>query len=295
MGNSFPKYKWITVGTNAGIKFEREDIVKSEEYCPHVVSYYVNGKVVRLTLKIKYDFYSRNFEKEEKYGKSYWKNKLHICGLRFKFKKEPYGSKFSFFIGKDKNNLLRVLGTKYINAYYELEFSKEIKNHWGGVTKTNVYYRGVENEGNLLVVEQKRKKGDEQPCAITVTHYYAFSRQRFISQKKYEVGLSIVVDIRVLDDDLDVSMKGPIEHPTLALLQMFQQVSRTWSWKWTACSHCAAQIHMQQSETENDDEEMKNLLSSREIGGIILANQGVINGNNNGNLVVKNLFLRGPS
>lgn len=89
-------------------------------------------------------------------------------------------------------------------------------------------------------------------------------------------------------------MEGcPSEHPSLALLQMFQQVSRTWTWAWTACPHCAAQSHMEQFETEFDDEERNYLQRPRQIGGNILANQGTIMGNNNGNFFVNKLILRG--
>lgn len=47
---------------------------------------------------------------------------------------------------------------------------------------------------------------------------------------------------------------------------------------------------MQQFETENNGEEME--LSRQTNGNSTFANQGVIIGNNNGNLVVKNLSVR---
>ena len=68
-------------------------------------------------------------------------------------------------------------------------------------------------EGSLVVVEQKIKRGVENPCVVTVTHYYAYTKKSSTRRQiKYDVGLSIVVDITVVNNDL-------------ALLQMFQQVS----------------------------------------------------------------------
>jgi len=259
MGNSFPSEK--CVGTNATIKLEHAVLVAGKSY---TVSHYVDGKsVVILSLAI-----------------TYCEDGL-IKDLDFIFN-QPGGSLFAFVINKSENNLLNYYHFLPINQLYETNFNTETRNHWGGVTKTDVAYRGVEKEGNLLVVQQKRKPGVEKPCAIRVVHYYAFSKQCFFSRKS-EVGVSIMVDIRVLNNDLDVSMKDPYEHPSLVLLQMFQQVSRTWIWKWTSCSHCAAQSHMQQFETENNGEEMER---SRQIRGSSISNQGVTIGDHNGNLVV---------
>ncbi|MCI21916.1 hypothetical protein A2U01_0043087, partial [Trifolium medium] len=114
----------------------------------------------------------------------------------------------------------------------------------------NVIYHGSENEGSLVVVEQKRKRGVEKPFAVTVANYYA---------------------------------KGPSEHPSLVLLHMFQQVSRTRTWKWMESPHCAAATQRRQrsgvngkrveTETENDDEERNYLQWLSLIGGTILADQ----------------------
>jgi hypothetical protein len=260
---------------NASIGFRRENYLYNQErytYC--IVSYNVGGKYVLPKLEI-------------------------ICGedglvkvLRFLFI-DP-GS-MSFVIEKAKNNLLNNQIEVIDKKSYGIKFVNETKNHWGGVTKTFVAYRRGENEGNLVVVELKRKRGVELPCVVTVTHYYAFSKQSFIRQRKIDVGLSIVVDVRVVNNDFDVSWKGHFEHPSLALFEMFQQVARTWTWKWTACPHCAAQTHRQQfeTETENDDEERNYLQQPMQIGGNILANQGVIKGNNNGNFFVNQLILGG--
>ncbi|MCI15310.1 hypothetical protein A2U01_0036448, partial [Trifolium medium] len=169
----------------------------------YIVSYYhVGGKVVRLYLEI-----------------IYWASLFGDPPTKFlRFSCHEPGSIYAFVIDIADHNLLNQIPTYNIRECYETNFANEIKNQWGGFTKTDVAFRGGENEGNLIVVEHKRKRGFERPFEMTVTHYYA----------------------------------GPSEHPSSALLQMFQQVSRTWTWKWTSCPHCAAQTHIQQFETETE-------------------------------------------
>ena len=107
------------------------------------------------------------------------------------------------------------------------------------------------------------------------------------------------------NNGLDVSMKGPYEHPSMTLLQMFQQVSRTRIWKWKACPDSGAVTQRRQhyyenrqlveiepeTETENDDVERNDPQLHMQIGGSIVNNQGVINGNNNGNVFIKYLNI----
>ncbi|RHN52951.1 hypothetical protein MtrunA17_Chr6g0486171 [Medicago truncatula] len=257
----------LSVGTNVSIKLEHAVSVEGKTY---TVSHYIDGKSVGI-LRLWITYREDGLVKD----------------LDFIFY-EPARSIFTFVINKAENNLLNYYHVLPINQLYETNFNNETSNLWGGITKTDVAYRGVENEGNLLVVQQKRKPGVEKPCAIRVAHYYAYSKQFCFSRQKSEAGLSITVDIRVLNNDLDVSMKDPYEHPSLVFLQMFEQVSRTWIWKWTAWSHCAAQTHMQKFETENNGEEMEWF---RQIRGNSISNQGMTIGNQNGNLVYLNSFI----
>lgn len=97
--------------------------------------------------------------------------------LKFHF----HAPKFITFVidrAKNKNLLLTIdllnqIEIKDSGRSYGTRFVNETKNHWGGVTKTNVIYFGNENEGNLIVVEQKRKRGVEKSGAVRVAHYYA--------------------------------------------------------------------------------------------------------------------------
>ena len=108
--------------------------------------------------------------------------------------------------------------------------------------------------------------------------------------------------IRVSDDGhLDFAVDGPHQHPATALFDMFDQVCRTRTWP-IYCPHCANSVIRRQpsmsSHSESEDSDKDNVPTARLNGhkqneGGILANDGVIMGNNNGNLNIKNLILRG--
>ncbi|RHN52947.1 hypothetical protein MtrunA17_Chr6g0486131 [Medicago truncatula] len=106
--------------------------------------------------------------------------------------------------------LLDPIEIKDSGKSYGTRFVNETKNHWGGVTKTNVIYFGDEYDGNLIVVEQKRKRGVEKSGAVRVAHYYAIFnenillRDRGFPSCKVDAGLSVEVVITV----------GPSEHPS---------------------------------------------------------------------------------
>ncbi|CAJ2636763.1 unnamed protein product [Trifolium pratense] len=277
MGNNLPN----NVGTNIGISItKKESYLQEEKSETWYMSYCIGSSDVLSYLQTTYD---RDGLLKHIY---IYFSKPRFIGL----------------VIRAENNRLQQINTDLFGTFCPgTNFVNETKNRWNGVTKTSVAYNWSEDEGSLVVVEQKRKSGFKMPCVVTVAYYYAINAQRrnyFILQKKYDVGLSITVDIRLVDNVLDLSWKGPSEHPSFALFEMFRQISRTWTWKWTACPHCAAQTHIQQfqTETENDDEESNYLQQPRQIvmGGNILANQGVIKGNNNGNFFVKQLnILRG--
>ena len=304
MGNS----QNIDVGTNATMHISRE-MERYRKFYGHeheaaceywLVSYHAGKTFVQLSLNIIYDEYG------------------DIKLLKFSFA-APKLITFVLDRAKNKNQIFQI--DRLINQI-EIQdseksngtrFFNETKNHWGGVTKTNVIYHGYENEENLILVEQKRKRGVEKSGAVRVAHYYATSREN-VFLKKIDVGLSTEVVITVLNNNgLDVSMKGPSEHPSMTLLQMFQQVSTTRIWKWKACPDGGVVTQRRQhfckdrqlveiepeteTDTENDDEERNDPQLHIQIGGCIIKNQGVIKGNNNGNVFAKylNIFLFGST
>ncbi|CAI8594733.1 unnamed protein product [Vicia faba] len=209
----------------------------------------------------------------------------------------------SLVIDRAKNNLLNKIYTNDFGKF-DINFVNETKNSLGEVIKTNVAYDGFDNEGILLVVEQKRKSGFEKPYVVTLAHYYAINSSFLFGWKTYDAGISMVVNIRVFDNDLDVICEGSSAHASWAFLDMFQHVSRTRFWRWMTCPYYAAETDRRErsgmnstqvknemeAKLENDDEEGTSCEKPKQRGNV-LANQGMIKGRNNGNLVVKNLYL----
>ncbi|KAJ1384132.1 hypothetical protein SESBI_42787 [Sesbania bispinosa] len=107
--------------------------------------------------------------------------------------------------------------------------------------------------------------------------------------------------------DSSVRISSPtdeLQHPSSALLYMFEQVSRTQTWNPTACPHCAdirkqrsMFLHFETDQTESS-EDSDNFPPARRHGatqnaGSVLANDGVIKGNNNGNFNVRRFIFGG--
>lgn len=104
-------------------------------------------------------------------------------------------------------------------------------------------------------------------------------------------------------------MKGPSEHPSKKLLQMFQQVTTTRIWKWKACPDSGVVTERRQHysenrqlveiepETETENEEGNDPHLHMQIGGYIIKKEGVIKGNNNCNVFAKylNIFRFGST
>ena len=284
MGNScpLPRNRFMYMGNNVRVLYRKEERYLEEgKLETSIVSYHVGYMVILLIVETTYD-----------------RNGL-IKLLRFKVQ-EPE-SDVTFDIERAENNLLNQINTNDFRKF-EVNFVKETENSLEGVTKTNVAYHGTVDEGSLLMVEQWRKNGVQKPYVVVVGHHYAICR-RSIFLRKYDVALSMVVNVRVLNNDLDVFSDGSNGNTSISYLNMFQEVSRTRTWKWMSCPCNAAETERREcrgvtgkqfkAETETDDEEGTYLPRSKQIGGSILANPGVINGNNNGNLIVKKLFLGG--
>ncbi|CAI8594740.1 unnamed protein product [Vicia faba] len=161
--------------------------------------------------------------------------------------------------------------------------------------------------GCLFVVEEKRKSGIENPYVVTLAHYYAICGKGYFGLKRYDAGLSMTVNIRVVNNDIGCVWMASHNHSSRVLLPMFQEVLRTVTWKWDTCPYIAAEAIRKQlnymnkhllnsnTETETEDKEGTYVQLTKEIGSNVLANQGAITGNNNGNMVVKNLYLKGRS
>lgn len=289
MGNRcpLPCNRYMYVGNNVSVLYRKEERYLEEgKLETSIVSYHV-GYTVSVLLILE---------------RTYGKNGL-IKLLRIKVLESE--SDVTFDIDRAENNLLNQINTIDFRKF-DVNFVKETKNHLGEVTKTNVAYHGIEDEGSLLVVEQKRKSGVQKPYVVVAAHHYAIC-SRSIFLWKYDVALSMLVNIRVLNNDLDVFSSGSNGNTSISFLEMFQEVSKTRTWKWMTCPYYVAETERRErsgvtgkqfkaeSETDDDDDDDEGTYPqrSKQIRGSILANPGVIKGNNNGNLVVNKLFLGG--
>lgn len=206
----------------------------------------------------------------------------------------------TFFIERAENNLLKPVNTDDIGKIGKTNFVKETSDCLlRDVTKTNVAYKGSEDEGSLIVVEQKRKNGVEKPYVVTVAHYYAISRHSLFGLKSYEAGLSMTVNVTVFNNELFLVRSHRHNISPAALLPMFQQVCKTKTWKWSTCPYSHAEncrkqfirMNSSETETETEDEEGRYVQFTKQIGSNFLAIQGPIHGKNNCNVVVKKLIL----
>ncbi|CAI8594734.1 unnamed protein product [Vicia faba] len=187
-----------------------------------------------------------------------------------------------FSIEKTENDLLKIINSSELRKRGLRNFNYENKGRSGEVTKTYVVFNGNEQQGSLFVVEEKRKSGIENPYVVTLAHYYANYSHAFFGWKTYDAGLSVIVNIRVVNNNMDFVWFGPHNNSSRALLPKFELVLRTKTWKWDTCPYRAAETCRTNSETADE-----------EGSYVQLNNQGVIKGKNNGNVVVKNLYLKG--
>jgi len=179
------------------------------------------------------------------------------------------------------------------------DYSRHI--HEGGrVTETDLYLFGTGDIGGLNVLEKKKKKiEEEEPYAVTLGHYFAASAGiNDFSRTKTDVGLSVVVKIRVTNGNLDITVEGPEQHPVFGLRYLFGEAMRTKVWKPTLCPHCA-NIQMQRSTMTwpSDSDDSESVPVARRHGGSqkrTVKNGGLFNGNRNGNYeenCIKNKYV----
>jgi len=67
----------------------------------------------------------------------------------------------------------------------------------GYVMKTRAYLFGNESKGGLIVLEDKRKNGDDKkPCKVTIAHYYTVRSGNIFSKTQIDIGLSVIATIQ---------------------------------------------------------------------------------------------------
>ncbi|KAL9324621.1 hypothetical protein ACSQ67_009478 [Phaseolus vulgaris] len=118
------------------------------------------------------------------------------------------------------------------------EHGKQI--HEGRITETDLYLFGTEDIRGLTVLEKRKNMNEEEPHAVTLAHYFAYSGCiDHISRNRREVGLSVIVKIGATNGNLDITVEGPDEHSSAGLRFMFKTVMRVKIWKPNLCLHCA--------------------------------------------------------
>jgi hypothetical protein len=170
-------------------------------------------------------------------------------------------------------------------------------NILGYVIETWAYLYGSGSKRGLLVLEEMRKSGDnENPRKVTVAHYYADNSRNLFSQNKIDIGLSVIVRIQLSSEvGLDITVQGPVQHPSRALHSMFLDVMKTGIWKPT--KFCATIDVGDDSDMQSEYEDCDDFLPRRVYGlsqnvKSIIANSGAVRGNNNGNLYVNRIYLK---
>ncbi|KAK7364023.1 hypothetical protein VNO80_12345 [Phaseolus coccineus] len=143
----------------------------------------------------------------------------------------------------------------------------------------------------------KKKSGHQLPYELTLAHYHATGSGINDYRKiKSDFGLSIVAKIRSIGGNLTIMVDGPEQHPSSALLYMFDEVSRNGYWYREMCPHCAKNPKKQngalwQSESEVTD----NTPRGPSLGGSgkksrVISNGGMFAGDGNSNFYERNIF-----
>jgi len=84
---------------------------------------------------------------------------------------------------------------------------------------------------------------------------------------------------------------GPEQHPSSALLYMFDEVSRKGYWYRKMCPHCAKFGALWQSESEETDNTPKGISNGGSgKNARVISNGGKFGGDGNGNFYEKNTF-----
>ncbi|KHN45621.1 uncharacterized protein LOC114368886 [Glycine soja] len=114
----------------------------------------------------------------------------------------------------------------------------------GSVTQTSVFLYGMGHKAGLVVLQRHYNGSaqDENPCAVTLTHYHATSPGiNDYSKSKADFGLSVIARIVPSKGNVVIDVEGPKQHPSSALFYLFDQVRSTGVWNPSMCPHCAAQ------------------------------------------------------
>ncbi|XP_027924767.1 uncharacterized protein LOC114182171 [Vigna unguiculata] len=184
-----------------------------------------------------------------------------------------------------------------VHTTTSLNQHKRVNNKTGSVSDMDMYLYGEGHKGGFIVLERKKKSGHLLPFEVTLAHYHATGSGINDYRKiKPDFGLSMVAKIRSIGGNLTIMVDGPEQHPSSALLYMFDEVSRNGYWHRDMCPHCAKNPKKQnreqwQSESEDSDSTPKGV----SLGGSgknvrVISNGGKFGGDGNGNFYERNVF-----
>ncbi|KAL5079728.1 hypothetical protein RYX36_008149 [Vicia faba] len=284
MGNSLPSNGHIKVRNNATITFKRvenKEVVIGGHREKWQVKYIIDKSDVRLDL-------DRVFDKD---------GIANSLRLQFDYSGRR-GEAIFFFIDKLENDQLEKIKFQKLGKFYDTKVDSEIYDSWGFVTKTNAFFFG--GGRGLVVTEEKSMYKGMNPYNVTVAHYYA-------DCSRDDIGLSMILDISVSNNNLVVSVEGPIQHSSSSLFRMFKQVSKIRIWKRAISVETQTRVYVgafigldNELECENDREEntynlppTTQLHYSSHNRRSLVSNQGAIRGNNNGNVIFNQYNLIG--
>ncbi|WVZ15920.1 hypothetical protein V8G54_013486 [Vigna mungo] len=190
----------------------------------------------------------------------------------------------------DSDSLIHTCPSYVINGTSSsagIRFGRQI--HDGGrVTWTDFFLFGAGDIGGLTVLEKKTKMEEKRPYEVTLAYYFATSAGiNDFSGNTIDVGLSVLLKIRVSNGNLDITVEGPDQHPASGLRYLFDEAMRTQIWKPTLCPHCA-NIQKQRSTmiSQSDSDDSNSVPVTWRPGSskkkVTMNNSGLFNGNENG-------------
>ncbi|WVZ15915.1 hypothetical protein V8G54_013481 [Vigna mungo] len=235
-------------------------------------------------------------------------NSKDVKGLRLQLRSETTKrsgalAEFDFFLdvqtinGDDFVVYPRWFAICGVHTTTSLSQNKRVNSRSGSVTDMDMYLYGEGHKGGLIVLERKKKSGHLLPYEVTLAHYHATGSGINDYRKiKPDFGLSMVAKIRLSGGSLTVMVDGPEQHPSSALLYMFDEVSRNAFWHRDMCPHCAKTPKKQngelwQSESEDSDSTPKGVSQGGSGKNVrVISNGGKFGGDGNGNFYERNVF-----
>ncbi|GAU48123.1 hypothetical protein TSUD_141450 [Trifolium subterraneum] len=224
-----------------------------------------------------------------------------VSSVSFQISDEMYpDGNIWFAVGKDTSFLASSTSPLLLNGGFKncKQKNNMTTNTLGYVIETCSYLYGSGSKRGFLVLEEIRKIGDnENPRKVTVAHYYTVSSRNIFSHK-IDIGLSVIVRIQQSSEvGFDITVQGPVQHPSRALHSMFNEVMKTGIWKPTKCPHCASMDVGDDSDMQSEIEDCDDFLPPRVYDlsqnvKSIISNNGAVRGNYNGNLYVNKIYLK---